>query len=77
MNECEKGALLNGKLIRSMIKGKPVLSVVKNNLYNSQLCRNYMSTGKCKYGRVCQFAHGKRIVLNSCLLKGIGYLSLQ
>ena len=44
-----------------MIKGKPILSpVAKSKLYNSQLCRNHMSTGTCKYGRLCQFAHGMR-----------------
>ena len=57
----EKDVLLNGKLTRSMIKGKPALPpVAKSNLYKTQLCRNYMSTGKCKYGRVCQFAHGRK-----------------
>ena len=57
----EKDVLLNGKLIRPVIKGKTVLPpVAKSNLYKTQLCRNYMSTGKCKYGRVCQFAHGRK-----------------
>ena len=61
MNECEKDALLNGKPTKPMIKGKTVLPpVAKNILYKTQPCRNYMSTGTCKYGRVCQFAHGKR-----------------
>lgn len=23
------------------------------------MCRNFMDTGRCKYGRVCQFAHSK------------------
>ena len=57
----EKDVLLNGKLTRSMIKGKPALPpVAKSILYKTQLCRNFMSTGKCKYGRVCQFAHGRK-----------------
>ena len=57
----EKDVPLNGKLTRPMIKGKKVLPpVAKSNLYKTQLCRNYMSTGKCKYGRVCQFAHGRK-----------------
>ena len=61
MNECEKDALLNGKLTKPMIKGETVLPpVAKNILYKTQPCHNYMSTGTCKYGRVCQFAHGKR-----------------
>ena len=82
MNECEKDVLLNGKLARPMIKGKPILPpVAKSNLYKTQLCRNYMSNGKCKYGRVCQFAHGMRELekysFTVCLRNGIGYLSLQ
>ena len=61
MNECEKDVLLNGKLMRPMIKGNSVLPpVAKSNLYKMQPCRNYMSTATCKYGRVCQFAHGRR-----------------
>ena len=57
----EKDVLLNGKPMRHMIKGKPALPpVAKSNLYKTQLCRNYMSNGKCKYGRVCQFAHGRK-----------------
>ena len=61
MNECEKDVLLSGKITRPMIKGKPIPPpVAKNNLFKTQLCRNYMSTGKCKYGRVYQFAHGRK-----------------
>ena len=57
----EKDVLLCDKLTKARIKGKPALPpVAKNNLYKTQLCRNYMSTGKCKYGRVCQFAHGRK-----------------
>ena len=57
----EKDVLLNGKLMKPMIKGKTVLPpVAKSNLYKTQPCRNYMSTGTCKYGRVCQFAHGRK-----------------
>ena len=52
---------MDGKLMRPMIKGKSVLPpVAKSNLYKTQLCHNYMSTGTCKYGRVCQYAHGKK-----------------
>ena len=82
MNECEKNDLLNGKLTRPMIKGKTVLPpVAKSNLYKTQPCYNYMSTGTCKYGRVCQFAHGRRelekyssVVCSA--YKGIGSISL-
>ena len=31
----------------------------KSDMYKTRMCRNYMETGKCKYGRVCQFAHGR------------------
>ena len=57
----EKDVLLCDKITKAGIKGKPALPpVAKSNLYKTQLCRNFMSTGKCKYGRVCQFAHGRR-----------------
>ena len=32
----------------------------KSDMYKTRMCRNYMETGKCKYGRVCQFAHGMK-----------------
>ena len=81
MNEFEKDVLLDGKLMRPMIKGKSVLPpVAKSNLYKTQLCRNYMSTGKCKYGRVCQYAHGKELEKYSSLVcsayMGIASISL-
>ena len=57
----EKDVLLCEKITKTKIKGKPPLPpVAKSNLYKTQLCRSFMSTGKCKYGRVCQFAHGKK-----------------
>ena len=31
-----------------------------SDMYKTRMCRNYMETGKCKYGRVCQFAHGMK-----------------
>ena len=61
-NKGEKDYLLNDELTEVRIKGKLALPpVAKNNLYKTRLCRNYMSNGKCKYGRVCQFAHGKEL----------------
>ena len=39
-------------------KRKKLPPVAKSDMYKTKLCRNYMETGKCKYGRVCQFAHG-------------------
>lgn len=41
-------------------KRKNLPSVAKSDMYKTKLCRNYMDTGKCKYGRVCQFAHGRK-----------------
>ena len=35
-------------------------SVAKSDMYKTRMCRNYMETGKCKYGKVCQFAHGMK-----------------
>ena len=41
-------------------KRKNLPSVAKSDMYKTKLCRNYMETGKCKYGKVCQFAHGMK-----------------
>ena len=41
-------------------KRKNLPSVAKSGMYKTKLCRNYMETGRCKYGRVCQFAHGMK-----------------
>lgn len=30
-----------------------------NELYKTELCKNHEETGTCKYGRACQFAHGR------------------
>lgn len=27
--------------------------------YKTELCKNFVSTGKCNYGKKCRFAHGK------------------
>ncbi|KAI5850609.1 hypothetical protein BZA05DRAFT_374237 [Tricharina praecox] len=29
-----------------------------NNLYKTEMCRNWSEVGECKYGKSCQFAHG-------------------
>ena len=34
--------------------------IAKSDMYKTRMCRNYMETGRCKYGRVCQFAHGMK-----------------
>ena len=39
-------------------KRKKLPPAAKSDMYKTRMCRNYMETGKCKYGRVCQFAHG-------------------
>eukprot|EP01127_Copromyxa_protea_P013326 TRINITY_DN3573_c0_g1_i1.p1 TRINITY_DN3573_c0_g1~~TRINITY_DN3573_c0_g1_i1.p1 ORF type:complete len:341 (-),score=81.33 TRINITY_DN3573_c0_g1_i1:159-1181(-) len=31
----------------------------KQNLYKTELCRNWLETGQCRYGARCQFAHGE------------------
>lgn len=31
----------------------------KQNLYKTELCRNWLETGQCRYGNRCQFAHGE------------------
>lgn len=31
----------------------------KSALYKTELCKNFLATGECKYGDMCQFAHGK------------------
>ena len=40
--------------------GRKLPPVAKSNKYKTKMCRNYMETGKCRYGRVCQFAHGTK-----------------
>lgn len=32
--------------------------LTKQNLYKTELCRNWKETGVCRYGTKCQFAHG-------------------
>lgn len=39
------------------INGLP--RAAKSALYKTELCKNFVSTGECKYGDMCQFAHGK------------------
>ena len=42
----------------NLLKRKNLPPVAKSDMYKTKLCRNYMETGSCKYGRVFQFAHG-------------------
>lgn len=46
---------------RPVVPKKPrkLPPVAKSNLYKTKMCKNFMDTGSCKYGRVCQFAHSK------------------
>ena len=39
-------------------KRKKLPPAAKSDMYKTKLCRNYMENGRCKYGKVCQFAHG-------------------
>ena len=39
-------------------KKRKLPPAAKSDKYKTRMCRNYMRTGKCKYGRMCQFAHG-------------------
>ena len=39
-------------------KKRKLPSIAKSDMYKTKLCRNYMDNGRCKYGKVCQFAHG-------------------
>ena len=41
-------------------KRKKLPPIAKSDMYKTRMCRNYMETGRCKYGRVCQFAHGMK-----------------
>jgi hypothetical protein len=38
---------------------EPVETPTKQNLYKTELCRNWMETHQCRYGPKCQFAHGE------------------
>lgn len=33
-------------------------SLARNNLYKTELCKHFMESGFCRYGKKCQFAHG-------------------
>ena len=42
------------------VKKRKLPPAAKSDMYKTRMCRNYMETGRCKYGRVCQFAHGMK-----------------
>ena len=41
-------------------KRRKLPPIAKSALYKTKMCRNFMNNGKCKYGRVCQFAHSRK-----------------
>ena len=41
-------------------KKRKLPPAAKSDMYKTRMCRNYTETGRCKYGRVCQFAHGMK-----------------
>ena len=42
------------------VKKRKLPPAAKSDMYKTRMCCNYMETGRCKYGRVCQFAHGMK-----------------
>ena len=42
------------------VKKRKLPPAAKSDMYKTRMCRNYMETGRCKYGRLCQFAHGRK-----------------
>ena len=48
-------------------KRRKLPPVAKSNSYKTKMCRNYMNNGKCKYGRVCQFAHSRKELMKYSL----------
>ena len=49
------------------VKKRKLPPAAKSDMYKTRMCRNYMETGKCKYGRVCQFAHGMKELIKYSL----------
>ena len=58
---CVERPFLKMDSLQQKKKSKPKLPpVAKSASYKTKMCRNYMLYGSCPYGRVCQFAHGRR-----------------
>lgn len=38
---------------------QPAQQIARSELYKTQLCKNYSNEKSCKYGNMCQFAHGE------------------
>ena len=49
------------------LRRKQLPPIAKSTLYKTKMCRNYMNNGRCKYGRVCQFAHGRKELMKYSL----------
>ena len=49
------------------LKRRQLPPVAKSNSYKTKMCRNYMNNGRCKYGRVCQFAHSRKELMKYSL----------
>jgi hypothetical protein len=49
---------------QEQIKGGSSVAPLKTDLYKTELCRKWIETGKCKYGKKCQYAHGHNELRN-------------
>lgn len=34
--------------------------MIDDTKFKTELCKNWVETGRCNYGRKCKFAHGKQ-----------------
>lgn len=37
----------------------PSMMALEDAKYKTEMCKNWVDTGKCNYGEKCKFAHGK------------------
>ena len=51
---CEYKVTLEDKI--AMLKSK---TFVQRSMYKRELCKNFTETGKCRFGELCQYAHGE------------------
>jgi len=56
-----QNSLLPEKVMFSKLKRNVDIEqeLTKQNLYKTELCQSWISTGACRYGNKCQYAHGK------------------
>ena len=59
------------------VKKRKLPPAAKSDMYKTRMCRNYMETGRCKYGRVCQFAHGMKELrkYSLCVCRNDSYIA--